>query len=397
MNKWLQNDWILRIISLALAILLWSAVTDTSLSSSSSDTHIREATVQVKYDDEHYDLVGKPPKVELIVEGNQAFFGHFSTNYRLYVDARRVGAGTHQLPVQVKGLPYPVDARVEPARIDVTLVPKLQKEMHVEPELIGSVPDGFKAGTPVINPDKVLVKGTEAELKKVTSVKAIVNLNNKKKSVNQVIVLQAYGENGPLSNVEIEPKTAVVQVPISIPGKTVPLSIEPGKAPPPEYAVAGIDTNVDQITVYGPMSYLNHLQFYAGPQPDLSDITEDTTLVMPVPVHSPAIKVEPKEIKIYVKMIPAETKVIKNVPLEVTGLNGGVNARILSPSDAKLNITLSGAPKQIDQLGAADVRALVDVSNLSAGVHDVPIRFVLPSYVQVVGQDKLKAKIQILG
>jgi YbbR domain-containing protein len=147
-------------ISLALAILLWSAVTDTSLSSPSNSTHIREATVQVKYDKEHYDLVRKPQKVELIVEGNSAFLEHFSTNYRLYVDARDIGTGTHLLPVQVEGLPFAVDARVEPARVDVTLAAKLQKEMHVEPELIGNVTDGFKAGIPAINPDKVLVKGT---------------------------------------------------------------------------------------------------------------------------------------------------------------------------------------------------------------------------------------------
>jgi YbbR domain-containing protein len=397
MDRWLQNDWILRMISLALAILLWSAVTDTSLSSPSNSTHIREATVQVKYDKEHYDLVRKPQKVELIVEGNPAFLEHFSTNYRLYVDARDIGTGTHLLPVQVEGLPFAVDARVEPARVDVTLAAKLQKEMHVEPELIGNVTDGFKAGIPAINPDKVLVKGTEAKLRKVTSVKAIVYLNKETKAINQVVELQAYGENGPLSNVEIEPKMATVQIPISVPSKTVPVSIGVGKAPPPEYAVASLKANVDQITVYGPKSYLDHLQFYTGPKADLSDVTKDTTMVMPVPVHNPAIKVEPKEVEIYVKMVPAETKVIKNVPLELTGLNGGMNARILSPSDAKLNITLSGAPKQIDQIHLADVRALVDVSNLDRGVHDVPIRFVLPSYVQVVGQDNLKVKIQIFG
>jgi YbbR domain-containing protein len=233
---------------------------------------------------------------------------HPPTHYQIYVDARHVGAGTHELPVQVDGLPFGIESKVEPSTVEIKLEEKLQKEVHVEADVIGNVQDGFRIGPPVINPSKVLVRGAESKLGQVTSVKAVVYLNNETKLLQKTVKLQAYGDNGPISQVNVYPEVATVQIPISIPNKTVPLYVQVGKAPPPGYAVDSINTKPDQVTVYGPKSYVENLQFYTVPNVDLSKVTKDTILLMPIPLHDQAVKVEPKEIEIYVKMVPAGTK-----------------------------------------------------------------------------------------
>jgi hypothetical protein len=65
----------------------------------------------------------------------------------------------------------------------------------------------------------------------------------------------------------------------------------------------------------------------------------------------------------------------------------------LTPVGGKLNITLSGAPKQLARL---DARALVDVSNLLPGIYEVPIRFVLPCTCKQWDREKQKQKSRFI-
>ncbi|MFC7441650.1 YbbR-like domain-containing protein [Laceyella putida] len=397
MNKWLQNDLWLRVVSVALAIMLWGSVTDATLTAPTDGdrTQIRDISVAVKYDKNRFELVEQPQKVVLTLYGDNTVLERLPSTYRVFVDARKVGAGVHSLPVQAEGLPNGITKQIEPKEVEVHLEEKVQKEMMVQAEFVGDVPEGFRVSLPIINPSKVLVRGSESTLDKVTSVKVMINLNKQEQSFNKPLRVQAYGETGVLRHVEVNPETVQVQVPINIPNKEVPLRVEVGKGPPTGYAVEKITTNVDKVAVYGPEDYLEELQVYNGPKLDLSKVKRDQTILMPIPVQDGAIKVEPQQVEIYVKMVRAETKMLREIPIEITGLREGAEAEIISPSGGKLNITLSGAPEQLAKLNNTDIKALVDVSNLPVGTHEVPIQFILPSYVQVVGQPEPKAKCRI--
>jgi YbbR domain-containing protein len=397
MNNWVQNDMLLRVVSVALAIMLWGSVTDATFTAPTDGdrTQIRDISVAVKYDKNRYELVEQPQKVMLTLYGNDAQLERFPSTYQVFVDARNVGAGTHSLPVRVEGLPKGITKQVEPKEVEVHLEEKVQKEMMVRAEFVGDVPDGFKVSQPIINPSKVLVRGSESTLERVTSVKVMIHLNKQEQSFDKQLRVQAYGESGVLRQVDVNPEAVHVQVPINIPNKEVPLQVGVEKGPPPGYAVEEITTNVNKVTVYGPEDYLEDLQVYSGPKLDLSKVKRDQTILAPIPVQDGAIKVEPKQVEIYVKMVRAETKTFKEIPIELTGLREGATAEIISPAGGKLNVTLSGSPAQLAKLNHTDIKTLVDVSNLPVGTHEVPIQFILPSYVEVVGQPEPKAKIKI--
>jgi YbbR domain-containing protein len=106
-------------------------------------------------------------------------------------------------------------------------------------------------------------------------------------------------------------------------------------------------------------------------------------------------KVEPKEVEVYVKMVPAKTKLIQKVPLQVIGVGNRLKANIITPAGGSIDITLSGAPSLLGKIDVSNIKAYLDVSNLPAGNHEVPIRFNLPSYIQVKGQNELKATVQL--
>ncbi|MBA4603376.1 CdaR family protein [Thermoactinomyces mirandus] len=397
MDKWLEKDLVLRMISLLLAVLLWITVTEHSFSSFSTkgSTIIHDVSVQVKYDKEQFELLSQPSKVELKLYGDKQALNNVPGTYRVFVDAQEVGAGEHRLPVQVEGLPFGVKGEVEPKRVKVELAQKVQKEMPVQVDIIGNVPEGLHIDKPVVTPSKVLVRGTEPNLDQVKTVKAVVYLSDHTKSMETVVRLQAYSEKGPIHKVKITPDVASVKVPISIPHKKVPISIEVKQLPAKGYAVERIHARQDQVTVYGPKEYIENIQYYIGPQLDLKDARKDMTISVPVPLHNGALRVEPKEIEIYVKIVSAEQKRLDNVPLTVTGRKEKQKVDILSPSGGNMNITLSGAPRNLLGINQSDIKVLIDVSGLSEGVHEVPIRFILPNFIQVVGQTNPKAKIGI--
>lgn len=398
MSKWMQNDIWIRLISVALALMLWGSVTDTTFTAPTDGdrTQIRDISVTVKYDEDRFELVEQPEKVVLTLTGGNALLDRLPSTYQVFVDARKVKtAGVHTLPVQVEGLPWGTAKQIEPEEVKIHLEEKVQKEMMVQAEFVGNLPEGFKVSQPIINPSKVLVRGSESTLEKVTSVKVMIHLNKHDQSFNKPLHVRAYGSEGELTQVEVNPETVQVKVPINIPNKEVPLRIELEKGPPAGYAVEKITAHVDKVTVYGPENYLEALQVYSGPKLDLSNVKQDQTIMMPIPVQDEAIKVEPQQVEIYVKMVPAETKMFRDIPIEMTGLREGAEANIISPTNGKLNITLSGAPEQLAKLNNTDIKALVDVSNLPVGTHEVPIQFILPSYVQVVGQPEPKAKCRI--
>ncbi|HET6872258.1 MAG TPA: CdaR family protein, partial [Sporolactobacillaceae bacterium] len=54
------------------------------------------------------------------------------------------------------------------------------------------------------------------------------------------------------------------------------------------------------------------------------------------------------------------------------------------PKSRAVNVVLSGAKPILDQVQPSDIKALIDISSLSSGNHIVPIKLVLPDYVDGV-------------
>src|SRR5690606_4299912 len=194
---------------------------------------------------------------------------------------------------------------------------------------------------------------------------------------------------------EVTPSVVEVEVPVTAPDKSVPLKVDVAKYPPEGYAIAGLRTDTDRVTVYGPEEALDGLEVYPGPALDLSGVTKDRTFELPVPLVDDRLKVEPKTVEITVTIVKAKTKKLEGVPIRVNGLGEGMEADVVAPKSGKIDLVITGAPKLLKNIKLQDVRAVVDASNLPPGVHVRPIRVNLPAYVQLKGDPKQEAKIRI--
>lgn len=400
MDKWFESDTVLKLVAVGLALMLWMTVNEKPFPFTGGNkvhTTIRNVTLEALYNQESLELTDAPTNINLKLTGDASAINRITPDsYRVYMDLRGLGPGKHRgIPVKWSGFPAGVEVEADPKTVSVTLEQKQQIEIPVQVDLVGDLPAGFQAGEPVVKPTKVLVRGPESRLEEVTAVRGVVNVEGSTETVSRSVALQVYGENGPLHKVEVTPTVVEVEVPVTAPDKSVPLKVDVAKYPPKGYAIAGLRTDVDRVTVYGPEEALDGLEVYPGPSLDLSGVTKDRTFELPIPLVDDRLKVEPKTVEISVTIVKAKTRKLEGVPIRVNGLGEGMQAKVIAPESGKIDLVVTGAPQLLKNIKLQDIRAVVDVSNLPPGNHVRPIRVNLPAYVQLKGDLKQEARIRI--
>lgn len=75
---------------------------------------------------------------------------------------------------------------------------------------------------------------------------------------------------------------------------------------------------------------------------DLSGMNRDRTVVMEIPVGDGAVKVEPEQITLDVKVVKGKEKTLRNIPVKIRGAKEEMQVEMVS-SD-RVDLTLFGAP-----------------------------------------------------
>lgn len=394
MDKWLNSQWFVRVVALLMACLMWMVVNFESppdgVSEDTKPTIIDGVEITVKYDKDKYDVVSQLKPVRLAIRSDNPFYRYYYLDpeqYRIFVDVRGLGKGTHRVPVHYEGFPAGVRVDIIPGIVDVTLEEKQTVQKEVEVELIGKAAEGYTAGIPIAKPFRVHVNVPESQLNNIGKVTATVNIDGATEDIETTRPLKVLDKAGNvMPKAQVNPLTVEVTVPISNPFVVVPLELEFKNDLPDGYSLSSVEMNKDEVTVYGPMNVVQQLNTYPGPTIDLSKISNDSVLQLKIPMLKNIVKVDPEYVVVTVKIAQSETKTLTDVPIRITGLGKDVQARILDDAGGTLN-TLSfeavGAPENLRGLTAQDVQIVADVSNLPVGVHQVPIIYNLPNYVEV--------------
>lgn len=406
MDKWLKNNNYLKIISIILAIMLWLVVNldtgsqNTRISNDGlQSTYVYQVNVVPIYNEDEYILKMDSDIIKVTLSGNrdainQIRDGKGVDNVEFFIDLTDYTAGSYNVPIYYSGIPEGIKVDFQPSLIAVKLEAKHSKEFSVTAEKIGKEAEGYQAGEPIIKPKKVHVSGTEEQVEKVASVKALINIDNIDQPISQLIPLQAYDKKGNIIDVEINPQTVEVQLPVASPYVTVPISYKIGSYPPEGYAINSIEQLPKEVTLYGPKDILDKYSVYNGPVLELSNVTSDQVIKMDIPLEKGLLKVEPEVIQFDVKIAKSKTITLTSIPIETTGLNEGLIAEIISPTNGA-TISLYGTSNHIDNISTDDIQAFVDLTNLPEGEYEVPIQYNLPLYLNKVGVDEF-VKVRII-
>lgn len=394
MDKWLSHPTAIKIISLVIGVLLFAVVhfdSERSPSTVAELTASEEYEINVEYTGlgENYALRGmEPATVRVKLRGTRLDLIEASKDTKAGIDLTGIEAGVHDVPVTITK-PATVElTNFTPSNVSVQIEPLVTKSFTVDLKTDGTPAEGYKTGVPVLSPGEVSVTLPEDRMDEVGFVGIVVSIQDADENITEkksaIVVLNKAGEE--IAEAIVEPETVEVQIPVTLPSKSVPISFDYSGSPPEGLAVAAVQADTDRITIYGPQEQLDKISTYPSIPVDLSKKAESGDMAVTIPVVEDLAAVEPAKVRVNVTYETADTKIIPQVPVKISGLGSGLKARLSGAGS--VDVAVSGAPNVLASLGASNVELVADLTGLGIGNHAVLLRTELPRFVTLSGSSE---------
>jgi len=402
MDKLMDNPWFIKILALVLAILLYSSVSHTGKNNvyvpgDNATEYISDVPVKVYYDTENLVVSGIPETVGITLKGP---ITHVQTakalrNFEIYADLTNAKVGKQTVKLKVRNLSDRIKATIKPETVNVTVEEKITQSFKVDTEYNrNQIRDGYSAESPIVDPKKVKITGAKSVIDKVSYVKAVLGeISDLNETVTRQASVQVLDKNLNKLNVTVEPKTVKVTIPVKANSKTVPIKIVKNGTPQEGVTIDSITLDTKEATIMANEDVLKNTDSVRV-EVDVSKVTENTTMNLPVIISNGVLKVDPQMVKVSIAAHSQTEKTISGIPITIKGLNEKDKAEITDPADQKIDLTVDGPSTELDTLGPEDFSATIDVSDLDEGTHQVNIQVDGPSDVKWK-PDKSTANITI--
>ena len=193
------EDWSLKLLSLAIAVVLWLLVTG------QNEPVTAHVNVQLNFiRPQSLEISNDPPRtVDVMLTGSRNKLDDLtSLDLVATVDISDQRAGERVLRLADKAvIPLPQGIKVDgyqPSAIPIHLEPIVERQVAVEPKLEGKPPDGFEVYSVQLSQNTVIVRGPASRV------------NALQKVMTESIFLAAHKESFPAKNLAVDvPDTKV--------------------------------------------------------------------------------------------------------------------------------------------------------------------------------------------
>lgn len=381
-ENWLSKTSTLLFISLIIAIITFIVIDQKKLFFSESSAEIlKSQPVQVIMNEEAYVVEGLPEEVDITLIGRKAdlYFAKQSPSHDVVVDLTGLKTGTHKVNIKYNQALASIDYNVNPSTATVIIYPKISETRTLTYDLLNqdSLDSKLVIDNVSISTDKVVIKGAEYQLKKVATVKALIDIKNLVKQEVGVITindiaLKAYDENGYVVDVEIVPEKINADITISSPSKELPIKVIPVGNVAFGKAISSINSSETSVTVYGDEETLNSLT-YIPVEVDVNDLNSNKQYKMELekPVGIKYMSVN--NITINVGLDNSTSKDLAGIDIKYRNLADGYSVQGVSANDTSVTVTLKGVESVIKNITTDDVTAYLDLSGYGEGTHEVDV------------------------
>ncbi len=389
MDKWLDNPWFLRGVALLLAFLLFSSVPKTDPDKpgninvpSNEDTElISEVPVKSYYDSENLVVSGVPATVDITIQGPRNIVQQAKAlrDFEVYVDLTELEMGEHQIQINIRDISERLTVTIDPSNITVSIQERVTKEYKVDAEFNSElIADGFISGAPSIKPGKVKITGAKDVIDRISYVKANVNMGERtQESLSKDAEVLVLDKDMNKLDVTVEPKTVEVTIPVERSSKTVPIDIVSQGTPPEGVTISSMTTNINEATITASPEVLEKVE-KVRVEVDVSDITEDTEVDLPVIISNGVVEVSPQMAKVTIKVDKQDEVTISNIPIDVSGQTEDHEINFINPENGWTSLLASGESNLVTSLEPSDFRLSIDVTGLNEGEHSVDIQVSAP-------------------
>lgn len=390
MNKGKKNNITIKIVSILIAVIMWSYVmSEVNPIRSQEFPGIKVNYLNLNSLSESGLQIMEPIEatISVKVKGRISDIKSINPNDIIaQVDLWGYSEGLNRVPVEVK---VPENVSLEstnPKYIQFKMDSIITKEHKVLLRTVGASEDGYTIGEEDIRPSTVLIKGPRSWVNSVSKCIATVDLTRITSDIKTSVPIRAIDDNGDeVRNIEKEPNTVEIGIVML---RTKNISVEPRvKGTPLDgYEITDIQVNPNTVKIKGRGEILKDIEFVETEPIDVEEINVSkgiiTNIVLPEGVElmegdsrtSVTIKVE----KIIEKDIELDTN-------RLTFIN--LNTSLYIDKDSlpeKIKLAVRGRESIVDELDDRDITFYVDLSGLEMGTHDVNIKTILPDNIELI-------------
>lgn len=367
---------------IALGVFFIADSKTTSLIETSAEV-LYDQPISATYNEEAYVVEGLPKTVDITLIGRKSdvYLAKQLPTNDITIDLTGLNPGVHKVNLKYKKALSSVEYKLDPSVATIVIYEKQSKEKEVNYEVINKdkIDSKLMVEDVSLSTDKVFVKGKEATINEVASVKALVDLKNLVdpgvgEQELKDVKLVAYDNKGKKVNVEIVPSKVTATVKIASPQKEVPIRVIPknyknivfGKS------ISSITPNISNVTIYGNSSKLEKIS-YIPVYVDVSDLKEDKQFALTIKKPTGVRAMSASNVTVSVSLGDEATKEFDNIYLEYENLGDGLVVQAASQDSTKVTVSVKGVQKVLSDMDPTTIKAYVDLKGLKAGQHEVPV------------------------
>lgn len=383
-EKWLNKRNTLVFISLLISVLLFFYVDSRANTVIDSSAEVlRNQIVEATYNKEAYVIEGIPETADVTLIGRTVdlYLAKQLSTGKVTVDLSGLKEGTHKVDLNYESAINSVSYNLDPSSITIIVYPKVSATKTITIDVINrdKLDSRLSVQSVSIDKEEVIVKGAEHNLEKVATVKALVDIGDivdPTAGVNTLkdVKLVAYDKEGNVVDVEMVPEKVVATVNIESYSGEAKLKIIPTGELAFGKAISSITSSVNSIKIYGDQNVVSeYVDSYIPIEVDVTGLSEDKSYTVIVPTPEGIREVSEKTLTVKISLSDEESMEVEDIKIDAINLGPNLKAAAVGENSSKTTVIVKGTKDVLEAIDSSGVKAVVDLSGLGEGTHDVKV------------------------
>ncbi len=383
LDRFMSKKSTLIVISLILAFAVFILIDqESSVMADQYAEILYNQPVTAVYNEELYVVEGLPKEVDITLVGEKRhiFLAKQSPSKGVSVDLTGLGEGNHKVTLKYSQKLKSLDYKLDPSTVTVTIYPKVSETKSLTYDILhqDNLDNKLSIESVELDRDNVIIKGAEYKLKKVATVKALVDVdeitNPKAGEINlKDVDLVAYDTDGKVVDVEIVPKSVTAKVKITSPSKEVPIRIIPKGTVATGKSIKSTETSISKVTVYGNEETIADIE-YLPVEIDVDGISSNKTYKVTLKKPSGITEISSKTLTVNVILDSSTSREINDISIATENLDSKYKVQALSEEDSKVVVVVKGSKDIVEKVDASSITAYIDLKGYGVGEHEVEVK-----------------------
>jgi len=387
-DRFLNRPHILLYVSLVFAVGIFFLVDSQVITLVENEAEVlSNQSVNVLYNKEAYVVEGLVNQVDIILTGrkSQIYLAKQLGSHDVVLDLTDYEASDTpvRVPLVYNQTVDNINYKLDPAYVTVVIKKKESEQRNVTYELLNEnkLNEKFSVSNVTLDQTTVIVKGSKDALEQIATVKALIDLSNKKYTDAGTyditdIRLVAYDSNGALlPNVEIVPNTITGTITLGTYSAVVPIKVLATGDLITGKSISSITINGKSsysLNIYGEKSIIDEIKSIpvtidVANQGNNGAKTYNVTISKPNGVRH----ISEENAKIVVSFGDEKQKTLDLSNIGYKNLGNGLKANLVGSTSVPVQV--KGVQSVIDSINADNISAYTDLSGYGAGDYEVEV------------------------